>query len=203
MERVVAYIDGFNLYFGLRESRWKQYYWLNLQAMVERLLKSDQTLAFTHYFTAVVRYPEAKRRRQAAYLEALGTLSDCEIHYGQYLAERVVCRTCGASYETYHEKMTDVNIAVQLMVDAYQDRFDTAMLVTADSDLVGPVRAVRSLFPAKRVLMAFPPARSSNALMAAASAYIHIGRDKLAKSVFPDEVEKPVKRQLDADINVN
>jgi uncharacterized LabA/DUF88 family protein len=33
--------------------------------------------------------------------------------------------------------MTDVNIAVELMQDAFQNKFDTALLVTANSDLVG------------------------------------------------------------------
>ncbi len=30
-QRVIAYIDGFNFYFGLRsEPRWKRYYWLDV-----------------------------------------------------------------------------------------------------------------------------------------------------------------------------
>ena len=77
MERVIAYVDGYNLYFGLREKRWKHFYWLNIQAMAAHLLKAGQTLVATHYFTAVLQRPEAKRRRQAAYLEALGTLANC------------------------------------------------------------------------------------------------------------------------------
>jgi hypothetical protein len=117
MERVIAYVDGYNLYFGLREKRWRQFYWLNIQAMAARLLKPGQTLVATHYFTTVVQRPEAKRQRQATYLEALETLANFDIYYGQFFAETVVCRTCGASYETYHEKMTDVNIAVALMSD--------------------------------------------------------------------------------------
>jgi hypothetical protein len=38
-ERVIAYIDGFNLYFGLKSTGWKKFYWLNLQSMVQNLLK--------------------------------------------------------------------------------------------------------------------------------------------------------------------
>jgi uncharacterized LabA/DUF88 family protein len=87
--------------------------------------------------------------------------------------------------------MTDVNIAVELMTDAFQDRFDTALLVSADSDLVGPIKTVKRLFDNKRVVVAFPPARSSSALQRVAHAHYFIGRDKLSKSVFPDEVVKP------------
>jgi uncharacterized LabA/DUF88 family protein len=76
-------------------------------------------------------------------------------------------------------------------VDAFQDQFDVALLVSADSDLVGPVRAVRRLFSRKRVVVAFPPSRSSFALAQAANAQINIRRSVLSKSVFPNEIVKP------------
>jgi len=36
-ERLVFYVDGFNLYFGLKERRWRKYYWLNLQEMRSKM----------------------------------------------------------------------------------------------------------------------------------------------------------------------
>jgi len=191
MQRVIAYVDGYNLYFGLREKGWKWFYWLNIPAMVSHLLKPHQTLVTTRYFTTIVKTPEAKRRRQSVYLEALRTLPDLTIHYGHFLSDNVICNNCGYRYITHHEKMTDVNIAVELMADAYENRFDTALLVSADSDLVAPVRAVQTLFPDKRTVVAFPPGRSSKALMQVAGAHIHIGPDALSDSVFPDELAKP------------
>ena len=47
MQRVVAYVDGFNLYYGLRDKRWKRFYWLNIQSMVQNLLKPHQILVST------------------------------------------------------------------------------------------------------------------------------------------------------------
>ena len=87
--------------------------------------------------------------------------------------------------------MTDVNIATEMLSDAFTDRFDTALLCSADSDLVAPVQQVRQLFPDKRVIVVFPPARHSNALKQVASACLHLDRATLAKSVFPDQVVKP------------
>ena len=191
MERAIAYIDGYNLYYGLREKRWKWFYWLDIQAMVRRLLKPNQRLVSTKYFTTVVSQPEDRRKRQAVFLEALQTLPELHIFYGHFLSETVICRHCGHTYETHHEKMTDVNISVELMADAFQGQFDLALLVSADSDLVGPVQTIRRLFPRKRVVVAFPPARFSSALRQVAHAYIHIGRNVLSKSVFPDRVVKP------------
>ena len=40
--------------------------------------------------------------------------------------------------------MTDVNMAVELLSDAQDDEYDVAILVSADSDLAGPIEAVRS-----------------------------------------------------------
>ena len=33
VERVIAYIDGFNLYFGLKSKGWKRYYWRDLERL--------------------------------------------------------------------------------------------------------------------------------------------------------------------------
>jgi uncharacterized LabA/DUF88 family protein len=190
MQRVIAYIDGFNLYYGLRANRWQRFYWLNLRQVVLHLLKPAQALAEVKYFTSLVTAPLDKNRRQSVFLEALDTLPDFSIYYGHYLADTVVCRQCGHTYTTHHEKMTDVNIATELLSDAFADRFDVALLVSADSDLVGPAQKVRQLFPQKRVVVVFPPARHSNALKNAANATLHLDRATLAQSVFPDQVVK-------------
>ena len=53
MKRVIAYVDGFNLYFGLRAKGWKRFYWLNIRKVSEHLLRPDQTLAATNTATAI------------------------------------------------------------------------------------------------------------------------------------------------------
>lgn len=189
-ERVIAYIDGFNLYFGLKSARWKRYYWLNVQALVRNLLKGGQELVFTKYFTSRISYPPDKERRQAAYIDALETLSDFRVHYGHYQANPQRCRECGTKTMVPSEKMTDVNIAVEMLADAYQDLFDVALLISADSDLTAPLLAIKNLFPDKHVIVAFPPQRHSVQLEKIAHGAFQIGRASLAKSVFPDTVRK-------------
>lgn len=70
MQRVITYIDGYNLYYGLRSKRWQKYYWLNLHALSTNLLKHWQTLNATKYFTTKVDGPPDKQRCQNTYLEA-------------------------------------------------------------------------------------------------------------------------------------
>jgi uncharacterized LabA/DUF88 family protein len=190
VERVIAYVDGFNFYFGLKASRWERYLWLNYQQLSQNLLRRDQRLVFTKYFTTRISLPLDKRKRQNDYIEALETLPDLKIFYGKYQMNPRHCRKCGFRDLVPNEKMTDVNIATELMVDAFQDRFDTALLMSADSDLIGPVVAVRQYFPAKRLVIAFPPQRYSEELKKVASAYFTVGRAEIAKSMFPLEVVK-------------
>ena len=193
IDRVVAYIDGFNLYYGMRSKGWRRYYWLNVHLLVENLLKQDQMVMGVKYFTsrvsATARDPD-KSRRQNAYLEALQTLKDVSIYYGHYLENTVKCFKCGAQWQVAEEKMTDVNIAVEMMVDAFQDRFDTALLISGDSDLTASVLNIRRLYPAKRIVAAFPPNRTSARLQQVTNAFFMISRRKLAASQFPDVVTK-------------
>ncbi|MCY4448774.1 MAG: NYN domain-containing protein [Chloroflexi bacterium] len=190
-QRVAVYIDGLNLYQGLKQQRWQRYYWLDLRLLSLRLLRADQQLVAVRYFTAVVRpvpHDADKPKRQGTYLEALATLPDLHIHYGYHLAKRRRCPHCGAIEQTYEEKMTDVNIAVELLGDAQDDLFDTALVISGDGDLAGPVRTIGERYPAKRAVVAFPPARHSAALRQAARGFFTISRSALRDSQFPDRV---------------
>ena len=42
------------------------------------------------------------------------------------------------------EKGSDVNLATELLVDAFENAFDVAAVISNDSDLVAPIRAVRT-----------------------------------------------------------
>jgi len=193
MNRVIVYIDGFNLYFGLRSKGWRRYYWLNVHQLSLALLKPGQRLNAVHYFTARIRANGQNvddMRRQSLYIEALQTLPDTTLHFGHYLDKPRQCRQCGAQWMDYEEKMTDVNIAVQMLADAFDDRFDTALIISADSDLTTPVSKVRQRFPAKRVVIAQPPGRHSTALCNSASGHFTIGEAKLRASQFPDHVQR-------------
>jgi uncharacterized LabA/DUF88 family protein len=194
MQRVIAYIDGFNLYFGLRARKWRKYYWLDVTTLAASLLKPGQTLAAVHYFTARIRADSQSAqdaKRQSIYLDALGTRANLTIHEGHYLKKTRTCRHCGASWQDYEEKMTDVNIATALLMDAFDDHFDTALIISGDSDLTTPVQRVRDRFPEKRLIVAFPPKRHSDQLRRTAHAAFTIGEQKLRHSLLPDDVRLP------------
>lgn len=197
--RVIAYVDGYNLYHGIRDSDWRRYLWLNLPGLAHSLARDGQELIVTKYFTTRITAPEAKRKRQSDYLEALEAHcgKSIQMFWGHYQDEPWKCRKCGNTESVPHEKKTDVNIAVEMLMDAYADVFDTAMLISADSDLVPPITAIRRLFPQKRVVVFFPPQRFSAELQQVAhGGGMQIGRAKFSSNQLPECVTKSNGRKL-------
>lgn len=189
MERVTVYVDGFNIYFGMLEAGFANCKWLDLKSLVLSLLKSNQECVEVKYFTSRVSNNPDKQRRQTTYIEALETVG-IKVFYGQYQHDKIECKRCGNVWPNYNEKMTDVNIATQMIIDAYQDKYDMAMLISGDSDLVPPIRAVHENFNDKRVFVAFPPKRFNHSVALVAKGSIIIGRKKLVDSQLPNEVKK-------------
>lgn len=189
-ERVIAYVDGFNLYFGMKENNHNDTLWLNIKQLAQSLLKPNQDLIFTKYFTARVRNHPQKERRQNTYIEAVETLEECKIYYGHYQSMVEQCKRCNHTYPYANEKMTDVNIATEILMDAFNNKYDTALLITGDSDLVPPINAVHNSLAPKRVFVAFPPNRFNISVKNAAKGCMMIGRKKLKDAQFPESVTK-------------
>ena len=58
MKKTIAYIDGYNLYYGLLKSNPKSK-WLDLSALVKKLLRPDHDIVGIKFFTARIRpYPQ-------------------------------------------------------------------------------------------------------------------------------------------------
>ena len=155
----IVYVDGLNLYYGaLRGTPHK---WLNLESLFRRL-RADDDIVEICYFTAEV-IGRDQRERQRAYLSAIATLPSVEVILGRFKRTEVSCgvRSCSLQGQTFgkpEEKRTDVNIAVRIVADVYQDRCQRVVLVSGDSDLVPPLRHVREQFSNIEVCV-YVPAR--------------------------------------------
>lgn len=131
---------------------------------------------------------KASRRRQFDYLKAIETLQTVTVVEGRFLRKRLKCRDCGHTRYVPEEKKSDVNIATQLMADAFHDRFDIGVVVSGDSDLSDAIRLVREEFREKQLIVAFPPTRKSKELRTVATNSIDVWRKTLRKCQFPDSV---------------
>mgnify|MGYP001560235472 CR=1 FL=1 len=183
------YVDGFNLYYGAVKGT--PYRWLDIAAMCRLLLPRDDLLQIK-YFTALVHpraYDPDQRTRQQTYLRALKTIPNLSIVYGSFLSHDVMMplappATGYVKVIKTEEKGSDVNLATHLLMDAFDNAFEIAVVVSNDSDLLEPIRVVTNRFN-KPVGLINPQKNPSKALLPHVAFIKQIRAGVLAKSQFP------------------
>jgi uncharacterized LabA/DUF88 family protein len=188
--RTNVYVDGFNLYYGIRETPYK---WLDLPRLCQLILPSNQ-IQRIRYFTAQVNAratdPDGPVRQQT-YLRALETLPCVSVHLGHFLTHEVRMalvkpqpgRKTALVLRT-EEKGSDVNLATMLLVDAFRADFETAVIISNDSDLALPVQIVTKELGLP-VGVINPHSRPSFQLKFAASFWRRLRPGPLRASQFP------------------
>jgi uncharacterized LabA/DUF88 family protein len=195
MIRVHCYIDGFNLYHAIddmsRASRGEQNHlkWLNLSKLMAVFTDPKvHQIEQIKYFSAYATWKPKQHERHQIYVKALQSAGVNAI-MGQFKEKDIYCPECGLTHKGHEEKESDVNIAVHLISDAYEDRFDHAFVVSRDSDLVGPIKYIRAHFPKKRVKVIAPPLRRhSKELWALANSQASISKLHLERCQFDETV---------------
>jgi 6-hydroxy-3-succinoylpyridine 3-monooxygenase len=194
-KRVIFYIDGFNLYYGALKDV-PPLKWLNLEKFCTLLRPHDEIVKI-RYFSALV--AGHTKPHQEIYLKALSTTPIVSIILGKFKAKKARCGVLSCShsggkwFKVPEEKRTDVNIAIYLLDDAYQDQCDHFIVFSGDSDLVPAVSMVRQRFPTKRITVYVPfrdPERGAAVeLRTSAHAHRDLPLFLLAKAQFPDEIQ--------------
>ena len=127
--------------------------------MAEALInKRQERLVSVHWCSAEHHLHSDKRQRHRAYQKALVS-AGVQLLIGHFVSEEVRCKECRETYMKDTEKQGDINVALQLIRDAYADLFDTCYLVSADSDQAATARAFREQFPTKELISVAPPGR--------------------------------------------
>lgn len=192
--RTIVYVDSFNLYYGaLKRSTHK---WLDLEKLCQLVLPRNEIRAIK-YFTAKMESTTHKPSRatnQQLYLRALGTLPSVEIHFGRFLTTttRAALTDPNARPRTVEvikteEKGSDVNLGTHLLLDAFDDAFDLAVVVSNDSDLLLPIQIVRQRFR-KQIGILNPHRKPAQSLKQNSDWMWPLRQGPLSASQFPDEL---------------
>lgn len=191
-DRLIVYVDGFNLYHGLHDATKRELLWLDLVALAKSL-RPNSSLVQVKYFTAMVLGDPDAQSRQDRYISAVRTLHPGSFTpvIGKYMSKRRRCHECDARWVTYEEKQTDVNIAVHLVADVAAQRADTYMLITADTDVIPAIQTARRLDPRSTIIAQFPPRRESKALKRMLPSSRQITLARIRDAQMPDLVEAP------------
>jgi len=177
--QIRVYIDGCNLFYGRLKStsdkginaKRRKLRWFNPDVLVKQFLPPNTEIEKIYFYIADIkaRYLGDKSPlRQQEYYKALMTLSNIQIVKGRYAQHRtymskypitLIAHSDGSKIETVQvlkteEKRSDVNIASHIVRDACLDRFDMAILVSNDSDLLEPMKIIQDL--GKRFIILSP-----------------------------------------------
>ena len=201
--KATVYIDGLNFYYGmLKHTPFK---WLNYQRLFE-LLRANDDIQTIYYFTALVN-GKKRRLRQDTYLKALETQPLVEVVQGHFKFQRIECRylECPLEKETDaegkrvkrffkkpEEKCTDVNLALYMLRDAYENAADRFIMVTGDGDMAPAVHLIKERFPEKQVFLYVPSRHRSRGAATDLRSAVDQSRTLpfylLKKSLFPSTV---------------
>lgn len=144
----ILYIDGFNFYYSaVKDTPFK---WLNPLLLAQSAFPRN-TFTAIRYFTARVHaLPNnpGQPLRQQMYWRALQTLPNLDIIEGDFRTRQTrmaVVTPPPVTIEVFkvEEKGSDVNIAAHLLMDGFRNRYQAAIVISGDSDLVTPIRMVK------------------------------------------------------------
>ena len=161
------YIDGFNFYFGLRriallKPDWRKFYWLDIVEFCSGFLNEDEEIGLVTYFTS---RPNSKDKmlRQNLLLTCNRKLypEKLKVVYGRYAKKEMKCNAsggCKRHYDDLEEKETDVNLAIQMIIDCYNKVCNKMVLISSDTDFVPPLKFIKNEHKHIETKILFPPA---------------------------------------------
>ncbi len=187
-QRVIVYVDGFNFYYGLKDPKWKKYYWIDIVKLFEQFMLPHQELMAVKYFSARS-YHIDKSKRQDAFFQANKENPKFKLILGKYLKKQITCFNCQNIIHTHEEKESDVRFATQIVADAYQKNCDIAIVVSADSDMIPAIELAKEVNT--KVFIYFPPNQfSSNLSTMGNGRYLQLQRHEIRfkNAILPDSI---------------
>lgn len=140
-ERVIIFIDGSNFYHRLKEPEVniKNQLQFDFKSFANWLSRKRKIVQMNYYVGRVRAKPSNKKAMKLMSnqqrLSAKFRDQGWKMYFGYLLK----------SNKKYHEKGVDVKIAVDLLVGAYENKYDTAILVSSDTDLIPAISKVKEL----------------------------------------------------------
>lgn len=208
-KRVNVYIDGFNLYYGLLEAEknknWQNLLWLNLWGLANSIAFQYGKLQSVKYFTSDVTHPPEKLKRQRIFLRAIKTGGNIDIIKGNFernqkkcddCADKLICNNCKRRQYKIVEKKTDVNIANEMLKDAFLNRCDVLVLLSGDSDLISPIECIHK-HTTHKIISSYLPTRKSDAIIDVADNSFKLTEKFVKKQLFPDRIQISPKKYID------
>jgi uncharacterized LabA/DUF88 family protein len=163
MERVAIFIDGSNLYNNLKKRHIK----IKFQNIIKILSRFGQIIDI-FYYTARLdpEYDKERFLKHERFLDKISRIKNLKV---------VICNLRKASStgrKRYIIKRDDIRLANDMLVGAYEDFYDTAIIVSGDEDFVPIIHTIQRL--KKKSINAYFPRSSSYLLRKATDHSINL-----------------------------
>ncbi len=199
--RTCFFVDGFNLYHSICDAQkilpGKQLKWLDIHNLCKKhlhLIGHEAVLSQVSYFTAYAYHLAYKNpnkiSRHKAYTRAL-TATGVKVNESHFKKKDVYDAETGKKIIAHEEKETDVALACAVLEEANKGSFDTAVIVTGDTDLRPVISTFGRMNPEKKLLFAFPFGRKNKELAKISPDSFAFSAESYAKHQFPDKVLLP------------
>jgi uncharacterized LabA/DUF88 family protein len=137
MKRISIYIDGSNFYFSVKKRFNCK---IDIEKFCKKLAGENNLIDIKYYIAPVGETNPDMYIEQQKFFENLKKIKNLKIIFGR-LEKR---KRDNKVY--FVEKATDVNLALDLVLDAQADAYDEAFVVSNDGDFSGAVKAVSERF---------------------------------------------------------
>jgi len=172
-DRVMVFIDGMNARCRLEECKWVEDF--DVLHLAQRLAGS-RTLSGVFYYVPTPNREQLGDEgysRVRRYIDAIEKQSMVKVKKGYMVSRNGV----------WEEKMVDVLISSDMVFFAARNEYDTAILVTADNDLVPAIQRVKNL-NRKVELLVFTKAKPKVGNLRKASSINRKARESYFKPIF-------------------
>jgi len=139
-KKIAIYIDGSNFYFSIKRTFGCK---IDIEKFCEKLVKDNELIKINYYIAPIGETNPKMYAEQQKFLEKLRNIKNLNIIFGR-LEKR---KRDGKTY--FVEKATDVNLALDLVLDAQLGDYDESYLISNDGDFSSAVKSVIERFKKK------------------------------------------------------
>lgn len=140
-KRVIVFIDGNNLYHRLKENDWKT--WIDMGSLSKRVA-GDRELVKIHYYNSPPPGGKGHTLKSNEFLAEVSRVPNLELHLARLQA--VTKSDENGPYHSFVEKGADTALTTDVVNLAAQDEYDTAIIISNDSDYEPAARLVKETY---------------------------------------------------------
>ena len=136
-ERIAIFIDGSNFYHDLKRNNFKH---VSLKHVVQGLAKGRQIVSIFYYTAALGRTDRRAYYAHRTFFHILSRIPQLRIVYCRL--KKTIDKDNKVRFEV---KGDDIHLANDLLVGAYENFYDIAILVSGDEDFIPVVKTLKKL----------------------------------------------------------